>query len=138
MSDPRTDPTLDVLVVDDDADTRAILRELLEHGGMRVRCAQSTAEALAAVRDALPDIVVTDLALGPEHGHVLAARLRDDPRTHDLALVAITGTVDPHWDVVRCFDAYLVKPLDHRTFASLLRSLAESVESARARGPARR
>lgn len=124
---------LDVLVVEDDADTRDMLAALLEQDGLRVRCAASVAEALAAVREAPPDVIVSDLALGAEHGHDLAARLRDDPDTHDLAIVAITGSVDPEWDVVRHFDAYLVKPLDHRAFPAFLRTLATSIEAARAR-----
>ena len=77
---------LDVLVVEDDADTREMLAALLERDGLRVRCAASVGEALAAVREAQPDVIVSDLALGAEHGHELAARLRDDPDTHDLAL----------------------------------------------------
>lgn len=128
------DRTLDVLVVEDDADTREMLVTLLAQDGLQVRSADSVQTALAAVAQALPDVVVSDLALGAEHGHELAARLREDPRTHDVAIVAITGSVDPDWEIVRHFDAYLVKPLDHRRFAGFLRTLASSIESARARG----
>ncbi|MFI5291116.1 MAG: response regulator, partial [Polyangia bacterium] len=52
-----------VLVVDDDEDVRDVLRLTLEHLGAEVRTAASANEALAAIDSALPDVLLSDLAM---------------------------------------------------------------------------
>jgi CheY-like chemotaxis protein len=126
----------DVLVVEDDRDTREVLAVILGGAGFDVRACATVEEALALVRERIPDIVVTDLQLPRSSGRELAEALRADPSTSHVALVAATGAVDPHWDVVRWFDAYLRKPLDLDVLPQLLDTLAAAAEAAARRvGP---
>ena len=52
-----------VLLVDDEADTRELVKELLESCKVQVRIARSAAEGLAALAEELPDIVISDLGM---------------------------------------------------------------------------
>ena len=80
----RTGPTrndgrlegLSVLVVDDDADVRDALAGVLERCGATVRAAAGTGEAMTAVREAVPDVLVSDLGMPGEDGYELIRQVR--------------------------------------------------------------
>lgn len=85
-----------VLVVDDNPGVRELLRVLLENHVLagrpyRVRTAGDGAEALATALLEPPALVVTDLGLPGMHGLELVGRLRADPRTAAVPVVAISG-----------------------------------------------
>lgn len=128
----REEP-IDVLIVEHHDDTREMLRALLAHVGMTTRVCASVQTALDAIGARSPDIVITDLALPDRGGDELAAVLRADRDTMHIALVAITGVVDPEWSVLRCFDAYLRKPVDLELLPDLLSSLHDAARSSRDR-----
>ena len=65
-----------VLVVDDEADTRQVLRLMLEHAGAVVETAASVGEARDAFERARPDVLLCDLGLGSEDGYALVRGLR--------------------------------------------------------------
>jgi len=65
-----------VLAVDDEADARELMRALLGQHGAEVRTAGSAAEALAALREFQPDVLVSDLGMPGESGHQLLRRVR--------------------------------------------------------------
>ena len=69
-----------VLVVEDEPQIQELVAVNLEHSGHRVRRAASAEEAEAAIRAALPDVVVLDWMLPGESGISLARRLRSDAR----------------------------------------------------------
>jgi CheY-like chemotaxis protein len=129
----RGDPTLvdvggdghviDVVVIDDEPDGAEALALALRVHGMRVRTFVDGGVALAAIRAAVPHLVVTDLRMDPVDGVTLARALRDDPRTASLPLVALTGHTEPEWAIVRWFDAYLRKPLDVRLAVDVVAQL---------------
>jgi CheY-like chemotaxis protein len=119
----RYEPRISVVVVDDDRDLREMLRELLESHGMTARAYASIEAARTAIAESRPDAVLTDLALGAEHGRDLARTLRDDPATEAIPVIAISGEVEPTLDVVRYFDAYLRKPLDLGLVPDLVRAV---------------
>lgn len=116
-----------VVVVDDHAHTRDMLREALELAGMDVRACSNVGDALGAVLERAPDIVVTDLRLagGPGGAH-LAALLRADPATSRIAVLAISGALEATPEVVRSVDAYLSRPIDLATLPDLVSALAET------------
>ena len=69
---------LDVLLVDDDAGVRTAQQQSLERLGCRVDVAATTADALAAVRNRRPHVVIADYRLAPgETGVALVERMRD-------------------------------------------------------------
>lgn len=130
-SGPREKP-VDVLVVDDHADSAAMIAELLEFRGCLARQAADAESALEAVRRRVPDVIVTDLVLGAgAAGWTLAEAVREDARTREVALIAVSGRVEPDWKVVRPFDAYLRKPVDLDVLAKLVLQLAERARATR-------
>ncbi|MFP2898922.1 ATP-binding protein [Corallococcus sp. 4LFB] len=88
---PPDDSRHHVLIVTADADLSALLRGLLSHEGYRVVRAATLTEAAQAVEHAPPDALVVDTRM-PD-GPVLdwVRRLREQPRTHDLPVLALAG-----------------------------------------------
>ena len=80
-----------VLVVDDDADAQFIYPVALEHAGYDVRLAVNGAEALEAIAGEPPNVVVLDFAMPKLSGPDVFARLRADPATRKIPVIACTA-----------------------------------------------
>jgi CheY-like chemotaxis protein len=114
---------LAVLLVEDDGDLRELLSLTLGRHGARVTEAGSVAEARAALRTGMHDVLVTDLRLPDGHGHALGRE------AHDAgvgAAIALTG--DKRDEVVDAstasgFRLHLAKPIDPETLAMVVASL---------------
>lgn len=116
---------IDVLVVEDDDDCRAELAALLVANDCVVRAVATAESAHDCALERVPDVVVTDLRLtGSSAGWTLADALRAEPRTRDVALIAVTGVVEPRQAVVTPFDAYLRKPIEVGLLVALVKQLA--------------
>ena len=99
-----------IVVIDDDREVTAMLARLLADEGYRVAQAHDGAEALAAVADGAPDLMVLDVVLGPEDGFDVLATMR---RTSDVPVIMLTGRgqeVDRVVGLKLGADDYLVKP----------------------------
>ncbi|OLD10919.1 MAG: hypothetical protein AUJ06_01325 [Chloroflexi bacterium 13_1_40CM_3_70_6] len=117
---PRRRP---VLIVDDDAATLAAEHQLLAESGFRVVEARDGTEALRAMQDDPPALVVLDVQMpgmdGPSFARALRMGLRRVP------LVILTGVANPRREADRCnAEAYLRKPFDARELVSLVRRFA--------------
>ena len=124
------EPTLRVLVVDDNVDAAKILRMLVRESGHLVRMAHTGPTALAAALDYRPDVMLLDIGLPELDGYEVAKRIRQEPLLHDIVLVAITGyeqTADRQRSQEAGFDHHLVKPAD---FAKVRQILAAAAEKA--------
>lgn len=94
MSEKRRDSTDTaplVVVADDFGDTRDIVNEILTFGGFRVAEAATGPEALARVTELRPALVLMDLSLPGLDGWEVTRRLRQDPRTKDIWIIALTA-----------------------------------------------
>src|SRR5205809_4331397 len=80
-----------VLVVDDYPDAREMYSEYLEFSGFDVIQAVNGIEALQRAVDAAPDIILMDLSLPVMDGWEATRRLKANPRTVDIPVVALTG-----------------------------------------------
>lgn len=80
-----------ILVVDDRAPNREYLATVLGYYGHTVAEAADGVEALASIRQARPDLVITDLLMPNMDGEELARCLRDDPATQDLPVIFYTA-----------------------------------------------
>jgi PAS domain S-box-containing protein len=104
-----------VLVVEDNAITRKLLRVTLEAEGYVVIEAPDARVALASARRGLPDLVLQDLVLPDADGFELARQLRALPDGERLPIVAVSGFVgridDAHREKTG-FTALLVKPVE--------------------------
>jgi putative two-component system response regulator len=83
-----------VLVVEDDAQIREVLTELLTDLGYRVITTASAEEALQRVEETTPDLVLTDVHMGGMSGVDLCARLKRDQRFQLTPVIIITGQSD--------------------------------------------
>ena len=132
---PRLLPTsLRVLVVDDNADARDMLRTFLELAGHEVHDAVSGPEAVEKATRVLPDLALVDLGLPGFDGLEVAARLRGDPATRGILLVAMTGYGQPD-DRRRTsevgFEAHIVKPVSSEQLTEVISLCANRVDEAR-------
>jgi CheY-like chemotaxis protein/two-component sensor histidine kinase len=112
------------LVVEDDADARERLEQLLLLEGHEVMAAASGAEALASAGGWAPNAALLDIGLPGMDGYELARRLRTLPGGGALILVAVTGygqREDRGKALAAGFDAHVTKPY---TYQELMRALA--------------
>jgi len=112
-----------ILVIEDNADARAMLRHLLEAAGHEVHEASDGREGLAMALSLRPDVALVDLGLPGLDGYEIARQLRaaDDRRT--ILLVAVTGYGSPEdreRSLLAGFDVHLVKPVDPDMLAGVL------------------
>lgn len=102
-----------VLIVEDESDSRDILRTVLAYGGHCVIEASNAVDGLALVRDRQPEVIVMDVVMPGVDGLEATRRLKADPATKDipvLILTALARTGD-HEEAERAgADAYLSKP----------------------------
>ncbi|MDQ3031537.1 MAG: response regulator [Myxococcota bacterium] len=113
----------EAVVVEDHDDLRTVLTQTLEHAGWNVRSFGSVMDAHLAIREALPDLVLTDMNVGELSGRALARELRLDPSTAPVVLVAMSGSVTPSPALLAMFDLFLPKPIDVETLDDSLRDL---------------
>lgn len=112
-----------VLVVEDDPMNMEMACDLLEIAGYRVLRAESVEAGIDLARAEKPDLVVMDLALPGMSGVEGMTRLRDDPQTADIPVVAFTASVmgfDRSKLLESGFRAVITKPIDTRRFAETL------------------
>jgi two-component system cell cycle response regulator DivK len=114
-----------VLIVDDDDRNRKLARDLLALDGIETLEAATAEDGLAAAAAAGPDLVLLDLRLPDLDGTEALRRLRDDPATAGLRVVAVTAVPDARAALLAAgFDGYLEKPIDALAFAAQVRALA--------------
>ena len=80
-----------ILIVEDESDIRELIAYNLERAGHEALRVGSAEEALDAVRDALPDLIVIDWMLPGISGMDLARRLKANKRTHGVPLIMVTA-----------------------------------------------
>ena len=117
-----------VLVVDDVADTRRLMRRVLERAGIRVTEAATGEDAIEAIARDRPDLVVLDLRLPGISGFEVArwVRASPDPGIARTVLLACSASVQPEVEreaLDAGADAFEGKPFDIATFVGRIRQL---------------
>jgi CheY-like chemotaxis protein len=123
-----------VLLVEDDREARILFAGWLQDAGFRVEQAHNGLQALERTFDLLPDAILTDLSIPGIDGYELTRRLKGDPRTRSIPVLAVTGyapfTQDPaRADRAGC-EAFMTKPCDP---GDLTRTLKTLITAARGR-----
>lgn len=130
-----------VLVVDDDALNRRLLTATLAREGIRTTSADDGEEALAAVKEDPPDVILLDIEMPGIDGFEVLERIKGDQTTRHLPVIMISG-LDDTQSVVRCLeigaDDFLPKPFDAailraRVNAGLDRKALHDLEAERVR-----
>jgi CheY-like chemotaxis protein len=103
-----------ILVADDKASSRELVRTILENAGYEVQEADDGIKALEAIRDSPPDLVLLDFQMPGLTGHEVLAKLREDERFLGLPVVALTASAmagDRDKALAAGFTSYLAKPV---------------------------
>ncbi len=117
-----------ILLVEDSADTRETLKRIFQRRSCDVTTAESGEEALEQVKQAPPEIIISDLGLPGISGIEFMTRLRKFPEWQDVVAVALSGLgreQDIKAAAAAGFDAHLLKPVD---MAVLDQTLAEALQ----------
>ena len=122
MTNPR------ILIVEDNPKNMKLVRDVLEHHGYTTIAAFSAEDALAAVAERPPDLILMDIALPGIDGFEALRRLESDPSTEAIPVCALTAFA-MNDDRERClqagFDGYLVKPINVTEFPGQVRGLLD-------------
>ncbi|HYU25155.1 MAG TPA: ATP-binding protein [Thermoanaerobaculia bacterium] len=104
---------VNIVIVDDDRGGREMVRTVLAQAGADVTAFESAPLALAALDEARPDLIVTDLAMPMMDGYAFVRDLRNRPESADLKIIALTAFPSGMASAdASGFDAFLSKPID--------------------------
>lgn len=113
-----------ILVVDDEAEIRLLLRDFLEKHDFTVLDAADGQEALKLAGEHHPDLVITDLLLPKEHGIEVMQAIKD---RYLLPIIAISGIYKQEEIKTRIGDVFIEgffeKPLDLEAILACVRSI---------------
>ncbi len=117
---------LRILVVDDEADSRDLLKAILTRCGGQVRCSECAADAIEAVKDWQPDVLVSDIGMPVDDGYSLIKSVRQlaSKGAKQIPAVALTAyaTVEDRAKALAAgFQIHLAKPVEPH---SLVKSIA--------------
>lgn len=115
-----------ILVVEDNERNRKLVRTILEFRGYEVVECDDGAPSLALAKAHRPALVLMDIQLPTMNGIEALARLRADPETRAIPVVAVTASVTPsERDRVASsgFNGYIAKPIDVASFGAMVDQL---------------
>jgi two-component system, chemotaxis family, CheB/CheR fusion protein len=126
---PRTDGPLSILIIEDNADVRSMLKTLLEFAGHRVEIAGDGLKGIEMIEGQHPDVALVDIGLPGINGYELARTICAEKECQDVFLVALTGYSQPS-DRQRAlssgFHAHLAKPVDLEQLRQILATVRDS------------
>jgi signal transduction histidine kinase len=114
-----------ILLIEDNDDGREMMATMLESFGYPVFQARDGLEGVRIAGDKVPDVALVDIGLPGIDGYEVARRLRAEPQTREIRLIALTGyglAEDQQRVLDAGFDLHLVKPVE---LEALLEQLAE-------------
>ncbi|MFZ1025751.1 MAG: response regulator [Limnoraphis robusta] len=106
-----------IMVVEDQADARELIRLILEQQGAQVIEASSSKQALEIIKESIPDVLISDIGMPDEDGYSFLKKVRSLPQDKGgnipaLALTAYTKEEDRQQAIAAGFQMHLGKPLD--------------------------
>jgi signal transduction histidine kinase/DNA-binding response OmpR family regulator len=112
-----------VLVVDDEAPIRKLLRQELEAQGYQVKEAKSGLEAIAVAKQERPDLITLDVMMPEMNGFDVTAVLKNDPLTMDIPIIILSVIEDKERGYRLGIDKYLIKPFQSEQLLQEIESL---------------
>jgi two-component system cell cycle response regulator DivK len=120
-----------ILIVEDQADNRRILRDLLGNAGYELVEAESGEEALTAVETKRPDLILMDIQLPVMDGYEATRRIRSKPELRSIPIIAVTSYAlagDEAKALAIGCNAYVAKPFSPRALLGKVREQLALVE----------
>jgi CheY-like chemotaxis protein len=122
--------TKSLLIVDDNPENLKLILMVLASGGYELVTAADALQALRAIEQRIPDLILLDLQLPGMDGLELTRRLRARAETQDIPIVAVTAYA-MKGDEAKARDAgcdgYLVKPIDKRLLRETVKRYLEAM-----------
>ena len=123
-----------ILVVEDNEANQLLTRSVLELEGYAVEVAGSANEAFEVLRERTPDLILMDVQLPGEDGLSTTRRLKADPVTATIPVVALTAHAmagDREQALAAGCAGYMSKPIDTRTFGMAVKEFLRMVDTDR-------
>jgi CheY-like chemotaxis protein len=114
-----------VLVIEDNPTNLELVIYLLRAFGHRTISVSDGEAGVAMAMEHRPDLILCDIAMPGLDGFGVASRLKSDPRTRDIPLIAVTASAmvgDRDKVISSGFDGYIRKPIDPETFVTEIES----------------
>jgi CheY-like chemotaxis protein len=116
------------LIVEDDDDSRSLLSMMLKRHGADVTAASTSQEAISAIDEVTPDVLVSDIGLPGEDGYELMRRVRKATAGNGgisvaIALTGYAGEKDRERALAAGYDEHLAKPIEPIQLVAAIASL---------------
>lgn len=124
-----------ILVVEDDTDTRELLKVLLQTNGASVTATASVTEALNEYDNSRPDVIVADIGMPDYNGYTLIGRVRARDRERGgnivpaIALTAYTTAIDRDTVLSAGFQVHMPKPFEPNHLIAVIADLNSKYKS---------
>ena len=117
-----------ILIVEDDSDTQALLRTVLEGHGADVVTVNSSAAAVLEVERQKPDVIISDIGMTGENGYEFIKRIRSLSQEEGghipaIALTAYAAPSDRRRALLAGFQTHLAKPIEPDDLLAVILSL---------------
>lgn len=119
-----------VLIVDDDIDNLTVAAQVLRFHGATIHAAEDGHEALEILSHIEPTLIILDLSMPKMDGWTMLGRLKDNPRTASIPVIAVTAHAmagDRDRVLKAGFDAYISKPFDIMTFMEVIKKIVDQL-----------
>ncbi|HVU63656.1 MAG TPA: response regulator [Phycisphaerales bacterium] len=136
MADPTTKPLptepatqgVSILIVDDNAQNVELLEAYLEELGADIRTAYDGLEALAAVEQRQPDVILLDVMMPRMSGYQACVKLKENPATKDIPIIMVTAlneVSDAERAVESGTDEFLTKPVNKLELVTRVKAMLQ-------------
>jgi two-component system, cell cycle response regulator DivK len=118
-----------ILIVEDNERNRRLVRDVLQFKGYQTIESETAEEGLQLARDRSPALILMDIQLPGMDGITALGRLREDPVTRAIPVMAVTAsamTHDRQKIMAAGFNAYHTKPIRVKEFLEAVRQILES------------
>jgi two-component system cell cycle response regulator DivK len=115
-----------ILIVEDNAQNRLLMVDILKVRGYEVIEAHDGAEGIELARKHKPDLILLDMQMPVMDGLEAARRLKADPETRDIKILAVTSFAmkgDRERILAAGCDEYMAKPIDTRQLPVMVRQI---------------
>jgi CheY-like chemotaxis protein len=128
-----------ILIVDDTPVNLKLTRILLVNEGYRALTAASAEEALELLRSYHPHLILADIQLPGMDGLEMTRRIKQDEKTRDIVVVALTAFANPGDEqkaIAAGCDGYITKPIDTRSLGARIRGFLDQRAATESGSPA--
>jgi two-component system, cell cycle response regulator DivK len=110
-----------ILVVEDQADSRQIIRDMLAATDFEITEVENGEQALAAIGKQRPDLILMEIQLPIMDGYEATRRIKTDPALRSIPIIAVTSYVEEQKALAAGCDEYVPEPYSPRQLLAKIR-----------------